>query len=148
MHMRNQSGQTLVELMVSIVIITSALSAIVAIFPFIIQSNAKIQAQNKAALLAQSELETLKGLNYYDTSLDALGTVEGMNLLKEEGDYYVRIKVKYIDSKTGEAPETYPTDLSEDTGLKEIKVSVKRKDGIGNQADLVSHISKARPGKG
>lgn len=146
--MRNQSGQSLTELMVSIVIITVALSGIVAIFPFIIQKNARIKTQSEAVYLAQSELEKLKALPYFDRELDATGSSEGMVTIKQVKNYYVRTKVLYINSKSGLPPDEYPYDLSQDTGLKKIEVSVKRKDNIGGQVDLVTFISKAKPGKG
>jgi type II secretory pathway pseudopilin PulG len=146
--MRNENGQSLIELMVSIAIITTALSGIVAIFPFIIEKNARIQMQNKAIYLAQSELEKLRALAYFDKELDAFGTTEGMSTMKEIGDYLMKTNIKYIDSKTGTTPKQYPLEVEEDTGLKEIKISVKRKDNIGTQVDFISYFSKARPPKG
>ena len=146
--MRNQLGQSLIELMVSIVIITTALSGVVAIFPYIIQKNVRIQMQNKEINLAQNELERLRALRYYDSELDALGGGIGMSTIKAVEEYLMRTTVKYIDPKTGLSPETYPTDVSQDTGLKEITVSVKRKDNVGFQTNLITYFSKARPGKG
>ena len=146
--MRSRSGQSLVELMVSIVIITTALSGIIAIFPYIIQKNVRIQMQSKAVNIAQNELEKVRALRYYDPELDALGGAEGMSTIKAIEDFLVRVTVKYVDAKTGKAPEAYPTELSEDTGLKEVTVSVKRKDNVGFQANLITYFSKAKPGKG
>lgn len=146
--MRSQSGQSLIELMTSIVIITTALSGIVAIFPYIIQKNVRIQMQSQAVNLAQTELEKLRALRYFDPELDALGSLEGMSITKAVDNYLVRITVKYIDSETGLPPEMYPTELSEDTGLKEVTVSVKRKDNIGSQTNLVAYFSKAKAGRG
>lgn len=146
--MRSQSGQSLIELMVSVVIITVALSGIIAIFPYIVQKNVRIQMQTKAVNIAHNELEKLRALNYYDSELDAFGGLEGMTAIKAIEDYLVRVTVKYIDPKTSLPPETYPTDISEDTGLKEVTVSVKRKDNVGVQANLVTYFSKARPGRG
>ncbi len=145
---RNQFGQSLIELMVSIVIITTALSGIIAIFPYIIQKNVRIQMQNKAINLAQNELERLRALRYYDSELDALGGLAGMSVIKAVDDYLMRVTVKYIDPKTGLTPEVYPTEVSGDTGLKEVTVSVKRKDNVGFQTNLITYFSKARPGKG
>ncbi|GEM_PF-1589573 len=145
--MRNQSGQSLIELMVSIVIITTALSGIVAIFPYIIQKNVRIQKQNEAVYKAQNEWEKLRALNYFDPDLDALGSPDGMVTIKPEGDYLIRVTVKYVDPKTAKAPTEYPNVIAQDTGLKEITVSVKRKDNIGAQVNLVTYFSKARPGK-
>lgn len=146
--MRNHSGQTLIELMTSLVIITIALSGVIAIFPYIIQKNVKIQMQSKAIYLAQTEMEKLKALRYYDPDLDALGNVDGMTVIKTVDDFLVRVTVKYLDPKTGQAPEKYPFEISEDTGLKEVTVSVKRRDNIGSQANLITFISKAKPGRG
>ena len=146
--MRNRFGQSLIELMVSIVIITTALSGIIAIFPYIIQKNVRIQMQNQAVNIAQSELEKLRALKYFDPQLDALGGIDGMISIKPIGDYLVRVTIKYVDPKTAKIPQNYPTDVSGDTGLKEITVSVKRKDNIGAQTNLITYFSKARPGKG
>ena len=144
---RNQFGQSLVELMVSIVIITTALSGIIAIFPYIIQKNVRIQIQNQAVNTAQNEWERLRALQYYDQELDAVGGIDGMVITKPIDNYLMRVTVKYIDPKTGKPPESYPQDISEDTGLKEITISVKRKDNIGGQANLVTYFSKARSGR-
>jgi len=134
--------------MVSVVIITTALSGVVAIFPYIIQKNIRVKMQHEAVNIAQSELERLRALSYYDEELNALGTIEGMSVIKTEGNFLVRTTVKYIDPKSGTIPENYPVEISNDTGLKEVTVSVKRKDNIGSQANLVSYFSKAKPGKG
>ena len=146
--MRNQSGQSLIELMVSVVIITVALAGIVAIFPYIIQKNVKIKMQSEAVNIAQSELEKLKALSYYDEKLNALILPEGMSITEKKGDYLVRIIVKYVDPDSAKTPSSYPSDISQDTGLKEISVSVTREDRVGSQVDIIGYISKAKPGKG
>ncbi len=145
---RNQCGQTLIELMTSLVIITIALAGVVAIFPYIIQQNVRIQMQSKAVYLAQSEIEKIKSLRYFDLDLDAVGNPDGMTTIKEVDNFLVKVNIKYINPKTGIAPEKYPTELAEDTGLKMVAVSVKRKDDIGSQVNLITFISKAKPGRG
>ena len=104
--------------------------------------------QSQAVNLGQNELEKLKALRYYDQELDALGGPDGMAIIKSAGDFLVRVTVKYINPKTGKVPDTYPLDISEDTGLKEVTVSVKRKDNIGAQTNLIAYFSKAKAGKG
>lgn len=144
--MRNEFGQSLIELMVSIVIITVSLSGIIALFPYIIQKNVRIQMQNKATNIAQNELERLRSLQYYDPELDALPPPEGMVSIKPIEDYLMRVIVKYIDPKSGKLPTVYPADISQDTGLKEVSVSVKRKDNVSFQVNLLTYFSKAKPG--
>ncbi len=146
--MRSQSGQSMVELMVCIVIITTALSGIIALFPYIIQKNARIQIQGQAVNLLQNETEKLRALRYYDPELDALGGVQGMSSIRAEGPFLVRVTVRYLDPKTSLPPDDYPTDISQDTGLKEATVSVKRKDNVGSQVNLVTYFSRAKPGQG
>lgn len=146
--MRNQYGQSLIELMVSVVIITTALAGIIAIFPYIIQKNARIKMQAEAVNIAESELERLRSLSYFDDELNAVGSSEGNIMIRNVGNYLLRLTVKYIDPKSGKEPEKYPSLISEDTGLKEITVSVKRKDNVGSQVDLITYFSKARPGRG
>ena len=146
--MRSESGQSMIELMVSIVIITTALSGIIALFPYIIQKNARIQIQGQAVNVLQSETEKLRALRYYDPALDALGGGQGVSTIKAEGPYLVRVSVRYVDPKTSLPPNDYPLDLSQDTGLKEVTVSVKRKDDVGSQVNLVTYFSRAKPGKG
>ena len=104
--------------------------------------------QSKAVNIAQNELEKLRALSYYDQELDAFGGIQGMVTMKSLDNFLVRVVVKYIDPKTALVPEVYPTEVSQDTGLKEIAVSVKRKDNIGAQANLITYFSKAKPGKG
>jgi len=146
--MRSESGQSMVELMVCIVIITTALSGIIALFPYIIQKNARIQIQGQAVNLLQNETEKLRALRYYDPALDALGGVQGMSSIRAEGPFLVRVTVRYLDPKTSLPPDDYPTDISQDTGLKEATVSVKRKDNVGSQVNLVTYFSRAKPGQG
>ena len=146
--MRSKSGQSMIELMVTIVIITTALSGIIALFPYIIQKNARIQVQGQAVNLVQNEIEKLRALRYYDPELDALGSIRGMSSIKVNGPFLVRITVKYVDPKTSLPPEVYPTDISQDTGLKEVTVSVKRRDNIGSQVNLITYFSRAKPGRG
>ncbi len=146
--MRSESGQSMIELMVCIVIITTALSGIVALFPYIIQKNVRIQMQNQAVNLMQNESEKLRALRYYDPELDAFGSIEGMSTIKAAGPFLVRVAVRYVDPKTSKVPDEYPTEPSQDTGLKEITVSVKRKDNVGSQFNLVTYVSRAKPGRG
>ena len=146
--MRNQDGLSLIELMVSIVIITTSLSGVIAMFPYIIQKNVRIQMQSQAVNLTNNEWERLRALSYYDKELDALGGIDGMSTIKPVDNFLMRVTIKYVDPKTGKVPNKYPQDISEDTGLKEITVSVKRKDNVGLQANLITYFSKARPGKG
>ena len=146
--MRSQSGQSMIELMVSIVIITTALSGIIALFPYIIQKNVRIQIQGQAVNLLQSKTEKLRAHRFYDLELDALGGAQGMSSIRAEGPFLVRVTVKYVNPKTSLPPDVYPTDVSQDTGLKEVTVSVKRKDNVGSQVDLITYFSRAKPGKG
>ena len=145
--MRNESGQSLIELMVSIVIITVALSGVVAIFPYIIQKNAKIGLQQQAANLLQSEAEKLRALRYYDDKLNALGNSQGITTIRTEGNFIIRTVVKYVDPVTGKPPEEYPYEISEDPGLKEVSISVKNKNNIGSQVNLITYFSRAKPGR-
>lgn len=145
--MRSELGQSMIELMVSIVIITTALSGIIAIFPYIIQKNVRIQTQSQAVNILQNEVEKLRALRYYSPELDALGSPQGMVTLKQEDQFLVRVTVKYIDPKTSLPPEKYPLEIADDTGLKEVTVSVKRKDKVGSQVNLVTFLSRAKPGK-
>ena len=146
--MRSQNGQSMIELMVCIVIITTSLSGIIALFPYIIQKNVRIQMQGQAVNLVQSEIEKLRALRYYDPALEALGGGQWVESVKADGPYLVRITVKYVDPRTSLPPDIYPTEISQDTGLKEVTVSVKRKDNVGSQVNLVTYFSRAKPGKG
>ena len=147
-NIRNEFGQSLIELMTSIVIITIALAGVAAIFPYIIQKNVRIQTQSQAVYMAQNEIEKIKSLKYSDPDLDAVGSPDGMVIIKTVDNFLVRTTVKYIDPRTGQVPEKYPAELDDDTGLKEVTVSVKRKDNVGSQANLITYISKVRTGKG
>jgi type II secretory pathway pseudopilin PulG len=138
----------MIELMVCIVIITTALSGIIALFPYIIQKNVRIQIQGQAVNLLQNETEKLRALRYYDPELDALGGAQGMSSIRAEGPFLVRVTVRYLDPKTSLPPDDYPTEISQDTGLKEATVSVKRKDNVGSQVNLVTYFSRAKPGQG
>lgn len=86
-------------------------------------------------------MERLKSLRYDHPDLDAFGSFEGNITFTDLEDYIMKTKIKFLSPKTGREPEPYPVSEEEDPLLKEVIVSVVRKNGQGGQIDLTSFVT-------
>jgi prepilin-type N-terminal cleavage/methylation domain-containing protein len=134
---RNDSGVTLIELLVSLVVITSVLIPILNFFNSTLRQNNQDRELTKIRFLAEEELERVVSLTYDDSSLDAFGNSTGQTAFFEHDKYLVKQTVVLIDPETGEIPERYPYQKSDDTFLKRITISAAKQDKLGGQVDLV-----------
>lgn len=137
MKKRNPSGLSLIELLLSIVIISTILVPILNFYNSALRNTNETQQKTKLKFLAEEEMEKFISLEYNDSSLQAFASSGGRTNFFERGDYLVKTHIVLIDPETGEIPELYPTQASEDTFLKRITVSVARKDKSGGQVDLI-----------
>ncbi len=136
-YRRNSSGVTLIELLVSLVVITTVLIPILNFFNSTLRQNNQDRELTKIRFLAEEELERVISLPYNDSSLDAFGSSLGQTLFMERDEYLIKQTVVLIDPETGEIPERYPFYKADDTFLKRITISAAKKDKIGGQVDLV-----------
>lgn len=134
---RDSSGLTLIELLVSLVVITMSLIPVINFFNATLRQNNQARELTKIKFLAEEELERLISLNYKHPSFAALGNSKGASTFTERGDYLIKTTIVYIDPETGQVPEKYPVRESEDTNLKQITVSAARRDKLGGQVNMV-----------
>lgn len=134
---RNTSGLTLIELLVSLVVITISLLPVINFFNANIRQNNQARELTKIKFLAEEEMERIFSLNYKHPSLDALGNSKGTSTFTEREDYLLKTTVVFIDPETGEIPERYPVREIEDTNLKRITISAARINKLGGQVNLV-----------
>lgn len=138
-NIRTSSGITLMELLVSIVIVSSALVAILSVYSTTMRLNLQNEARSRAKFYGEQEMERLLSLSYFSDELSAYGSFNGTTRLFEYKDYIIKTKVVYLDPTTGKVPEVYPFGEEEDPNLKEVTVSVIRKDGLGGQIDIINY---------
>ena len=114
----NCRGFTLIEVMVSIAIITGTFFAIISVFPFSLNINQKAQNLTSAAYLAQAGLEKTLSMGYESSGV---GTVEAKARLSNDPasflyPFYRQTIVTYVDGNLA--------DSAVDTGLKKIAATV------------------------
>lgn len=134
---RNNSGVTLVELLVSLAVIATILIPILNFFNSTLRQNNQDRELTKIRFLAEEELERVISLPYDDPSLDAFGNSTGQTAFFEHDKYLIKQNVVLIDPETGEIPERYPFQKSDDTFLKRVTISTAKQDKLGGQVDLV-----------
>ena len=134
---RSESGVTLVELLISIVIISFALVPIINFYNFYLRQTSRTNQETKIKFLAQEQIERFSALDYRDSSLDCYGNSGGKTNFFEQDEYLIKTNVLFLDAETGERPELYPVSEEEDTLLKKITVSVARKDQSSKQIDYI-----------
>lgn len=134
---RSASGVTLVELLVAIAIISSAVISILHFYNQALRNNLKSQERTSLKFLAESEMEKLISLPYDDNSLEVFANPQGRVYFYEKNNYVIKVHVVLIDPVTGEIPEPYPFGADQDTLLKKFTVSVARKDALAGQVDLI-----------
>lgn len=114
----NNKGITLIEAMITILVILIGIFSVAKIFPIAFKIDKSAEQATVAANLAQAEVENLFYLNY-DNVL--VGTLEAKHRLSEDPNnrlynYQREVLVEYVDSNL-------QTSVTE-TGLKKITVNI------------------------
>lgn len=134
--MRKQSGVTLIELLIAVAVISVVLVPILGFYNLSLRQSFKSKEETTIKFLAEEEMEKFVSLDYYDSSIDVYASPGGRTNFFERGAYLVKTTVIFLDPETGEVPENYPLNQSQETFLKKIIISVARKDKVGGQVDL------------
>ncbi|MCE2929095.1 MAG: prepilin-type N-terminal cleavage/methylation domain-containing protein [Candidatus Caenarcaniphilales bacterium] len=134
---RKELGVTLIELLVSLVIISVILVPILGFYNYSLKETNIKHQQTQLRFLASEEIEKIISLPYFDRSIEAYGSFAGKTSFYEKDDYIVKVNVILLDPATGEVPEIYPVSREQDTRLKRITVSVARRDRVGGQVDMI-----------
>ena len=137
---RNEQGITMIEVMVTFVIISIAFIGIIQSFPYGLSITKEAEQATTASFLAQQKLEELNsfGYEFVDT-----GIIEAKHRLSSDTSSYLynyqrNTVVSYIDSNLN--------DSLIDTGIKKISVSVyynnvlSKKEKIYNISTLLSQL--------
>ncbi len=138
---RSSSGVTLVELLVSIAIISGVLVAILQFYNQAIKHNYQAQEKTSLKFLAEEEIEKLISLPYDSPSLEVFGNNQGRVYFYEKNNYLIKTHIVFLDPATGDIPERYPYNSDQDTLLKKLTISVARKDNIGGQVNFIYYKS-------
>ena len=110
----NNKGFSLVEILVSVFIVTVALLAIIKVFPFGIKVNKASEDLTVANGLAQSKIEQLSSLSYDDLTV---GTIETREHVPTVNSIYEREStISYLDGNL--------QNTNSNQGLKKITVTV------------------------
>jgi hypothetical protein len=102
-----------------------------------LKNTTSTQETTKLKFIAEEEMEKFISLEYNDRVLQAFSNSTGVTNFFERGEYLVKTNIIFIDPATGEVPELYPVQEKDDTFLKQITVSVARKNRVGGQVDLI-----------
>lgn len=137
MRIKNQKGVTLVELLISIVVISFSLIPIVNFYNYYLRQSNRTHQETRLKFLAQEEMERFIALDYRNSSLDCYGNTAGRTNFYERDDFLVKTNVVFVDAETGERPEIYPASEDDDTQLKQITISVSKKNQGSSQVDFV-----------
>jgi prepilin-type N-terminal cleavage/methylation domain-containing protein len=137
MQVKNQKGVTLVELLISLVVISFTLIPIVNFYNYYLRQTNRTHQETRLKFLAQEEMERFVALDYRNSALDCYGNTAGRTDFYERDDFLVRTNVVFMDPETGERPELYPSSEKDDTQLKKIIISVSKKDQGSSQVDFV-----------
>lgn len=138
---RNNQGLSLTELLISIVIISTALVPIIGFYNSSLRQTNNTNQKSRVMFLAEEEMEKFVSLGYRDPSLECFATTAGNVSFFEKNEFLVKTNIVFIDPMTMELPELYPVNNEDDTNLKRITVSVARKDNQGGQVNLVYYKS-------
>ncbi|MBT6843838.1 MAG: prepilin-type N-terminal cleavage/methylation domain-containing protein [Candidatus Melainabacteria bacterium] len=134
---RNSQGVTLIELLISLVVITISLIPVINYFNATLRQNNEAREMTKIRFLVEEEMEKSVSLNYKHPSLEALGSNKGVSRFNEHGKYLIKTTVLFLDPETGLLPEDYPLRIKDDTNLKQITISAARIDKLGGQVNMV-----------
>lgn len=143
---RADSGLTLVELLVALVIISIVIYGIINFFSLNLVQNTKELKRSKLYYRAMAEMENLLAKDYSASDLESLYSPLNSVRFFEDAKFLVKVQIESIDPVTGLQMTPYPTNLKEDPLLKKITVSVANLDEYQEkknnfQVDLVRYIS-------
>jgi prepilin-type N-terminal cleavage/methylation domain-containing protein len=136
-ELRSESGVTLTELMVSLVITSVILVAILSFYGTSIRQNLVDKARSEIKFLAEQEMEKLLSLPYDSNTLGAFSS-ERSDVYELNTNFIVKRKIAILDPEKGTVKDPYPNSKEEDPHLKQITISVTRKDGLGGQIDMIN----------
>ena len=125
-YYKNTRGISLIEVVVSIAIITIAFFSIINSFPFSLNNSRMAQNMTSASYLAQAGMEEVLSIVYEDLTV---GEFETRARLSEDEESFLykferETNISYVDENIEEAVE--------DSGLKKIEVTVYWQSPIGD----------------
>lgn len=136
---RSASGLSVLELLISITIITTVLVTILGYYNSSIKYGLKSRARSELKYIAESEMERLLSLPYSSPTLDCYGLPVGKTDFRiDQEKFLIKTNVVFLDPDTGDIPNEIPTSREDDTHLKRLTVSAARVDGLGSQIDLIN----------
>ena len=146
MNSRDQSGLSLMELLLSLSIVIIVIVAIIQFFSTNLLQNTQEYKKSKIYYRAVKEMEALIAKDYSSPELLTLYNAGSNIRFIDDGKFLFKVTVESIDPLTGLLSDPYPTDISEDRLLKKLTVSAVLVEDSQNpqkarQVDLVRFIS-------
>ena len=135
--LRSSKGVTLLELLMSVVVISFALIPILNFYNFYLRQTNNTHQETRLKFLAQEEMERFIALDYRNEALDCFGNTSGRTNFYERDDFLVKTNVVFLDPETGERPELYPVSEEDDTQLKKVTISVSKQSAGSEQVDFI-----------
>jgi hypothetical protein len=135
--MRSKSGLTLVEILISLTVITMALVPIINFYNYYLKENFKSNVKTQLKFLAQEEVEKVIAMDYRSKQLECFGSTAGLTNFYEKENFLIKTNVVFLDPETGELPESYPASDKDDTQLKRVTISVSKKNPGSEQVDMI-----------
>ncbi|MCH2226533.1 MAG: prepilin-type N-terminal cleavage/methylation domain-containing protein [Candidatus Caenarcaniphilales bacterium] len=144
--LRNSSGVTLAELLISLAIISLVIFSIINFYSTNLLNNSKELKRSQLYYRAVEEMESIIAKDYSSSELRALNTSSSNIKFIDDGKYLLKVKVESIDPRTGISPEIYPITIEEAPLLKKITISAVNLEDAeypqkARQIDLVRYIS-------
>ena len=136
-NFRSNRGVTLVELLLSVVVISFVLIPIVNFYNYYLRQTNNTNQETRLKFLAQEEMERFIALDYRNSALNCYNNTAGNTTFYERDDFLVKTNVVFIDPETGDRPDLYPSSDEDDTQLKKITISVSKKAPGSEQVDFI-----------
>lgn len=140
-NLRNNSGVSLLELLVTLLIISGTLASIISYFSNSMRNDLKNKIKSELKYFAETEMEKRLSLPYDSEGLSAYGSSEGKIEFRVQDQYLIKIQISFLNPKTGEIQDPYPYKEADDTKLKRIIITAARMDGLVEQLSLINFKS-------
>lgn len=108
MKSRNEFGLSLLELLVTVVILSMIVVPIINFYNAALKNTTTTQETTKLKFIAEEEMEKFISLEYNDRVLQAFSNSTGVTNFFERGEYLVKTNIIFIDPATGEVPSFIP----------------------------------------
>jgi prepilin-type N-terminal cleavage/methylation domain-containing protein len=134
---RNESGVTLIELLIALVIISIVIYALINFFSLNLFQNSRELRRAKLYYQAVAKMEELISKDYASRDLESFYSPLNSSKFSEEANYLYKIQIESINPLTNLVTDPYPIKASEDPLLKKITVTVANLDDYDEKREAM-----------